>query len=125
MRFYEFEAKQLLAKSRIPLVQSEVANTAEEAEKIASTIGGPVILKAQAIAPGLAAASTREVSDPGAAKAAAAELLGIDDGGRKPRGILVEACIGPERIADEPALTVDRLGAREAQWLAPATRQMR
>lgn len=91
MRFYEFEAKQLLAKSRIPLVQSEVANTAEEAEKIASTIGGPVILKAQAIAPGLAAASTREVSDPGAAKAAAAELLGIDDGGRKPRGILVEA----------------------------------
>jgi succinyl-CoA synthetase beta subunit len=91
MRFYEFEAKQLLAKHRIPLVRSEVANTADEAEKIASDIGGPVILKAQAIAPGLAAAAMREAGDPTAAKAAAAELLAIDDGGRKPKGLLVEA----------------------------------
>ena len=75
MRFYEFEAKQLLAKHRIPLVRSEVANTAAEAEKIASDIGEPVVLKAQAIAPGLAAASVREARDPAAAKAAAAELL--------------------------------------------------
>jgi succinyl-CoA synthetase beta subunit len=64
MRFYEFEAKQLLQKYRIPLVQSEVAKTADEAQKVASDIGGPVIVKAQAIAPGLAAASMREVSDP-------------------------------------------------------------
>ena len=91
MRFYEFEAKQLLKKHRIPLVQGEVANTADEAQKVASDIGGPVILKAQAIAPGLAAASVREAADPAGAKAAAAELLGLDDGGRKPKGILVEA----------------------------------
>ena len=79
MRFYEFEAKQLLNKSRIPLVQSEVANTVAEAAQIAADIGGPFILKAQAIAPGLAAVSTRELSDPAGAKAAAAELLAIDD----------------------------------------------
>jgi succinyl-CoA synthetase beta subunit len=91
MRFYEFEAKQLLQKHRIPLVQSEVAKTADEAEKIASDIGGPVILKAQTIAPGLSAAAVREASDPAGAKAAATELLGLDDGGRKPNGILVEA----------------------------------
>jgi len=91
MRFYEFEAKQLLAKHRIPLVRSEVVHTADEAEQIASTIGGPVILKAQAIAPGLAAASMREAPDAASAKAAAAELLAIDDGGRKPKGLLVEA----------------------------------
>jgi succinyl-CoA synthetase beta subunit/citryl-CoA synthetase large subunit len=91
MRFYEFEAKKLLQKHRVPLVQSEIAHTAEEVEKIASDIGGSVILKAQAIAPGLAAASMREAADPAAAKSAASELLGIDDGGRKPKGILVEA----------------------------------
>ncbi len=91
MRFYEFEAKKLLQKHRIPLVQSEIAHTAEEVEKIASDIGGPVVLKAQAIAPGLAAASMRKAADPAAAKSAASELLGIDDGGRKPKGILVEA----------------------------------
>lgn len=91
MRFYEFEAKQLLQKHRIPLVQSEVAKTADEVQRIASDIGGPVILKAQAIAPGMAASSVREVSDPAGAKAAATELLSLDDGGRKPNGILVEA----------------------------------
>ncbi len=91
MRFYEFEVKRLLAKHRIPLVKSEVAQTADDAAKIASDLGGQVILKAQAIAPGLAAASMREASGPDAAKAAAAELLAIDDGGRKPKGLLVEA----------------------------------
>lgn len=91
MRFYEFEAKQLLKKHRIPLVRSELAQTADEAQKLAADIGGPVILKPQAIAPGLAAASMREVSDPAGANAAATELLGLDDGGRKPNGILVEA----------------------------------
>ena len=91
MRFYEFEAKQLLKKHRIPLVQSELAKTADEAAKIASDIGGPVILKPQAIAPGVAAASVKEAADPAGAKAAVAELLELDDGGRKPNGILVEA----------------------------------
>lgn len=91
MRFYEFEAKQLLKKHRVPLVQSEVANTAKEAKKIASDIGGPVVLKPQCIAPGLAAASVKEAADPAAAKTIAAELLELDDGGRKPKGILVEA----------------------------------
>jgi succinyl-CoA synthetase beta subunit/citryl-CoA synthetase large subunit len=91
MRFYEFEAKQLLKKHGIPLVQSELVQTADEASKHASKIGGPVILKAQVIAPGLAAASVREAADPASAEAAAAELLALDDGGRKPRGVLVEA----------------------------------
>ncbi|MBW2377897.1 MAG: hypothetical protein JRF55_18315 [Deltaproteobacteria bacterium] len=77
MRFYEFEAKQLLKKHRIPLVQSELANTADEAGKIAADVGGPLILKPQAIAPGIAAASAKELADPA--------------GGRKPNGILVEA----------------------------------
>ena len=91
MRFYEFEAKQLLKKHRIPLVQSELANTADEAGKIAADVGGPLILKPQAIAPGVAAASAKELADPAGAKAAAAELFELDDGGRKPNGILVEA----------------------------------
>ena len=91
MRFYEFEAKQLLQKHRIPLVQSELAKTPGDAKRIASGIGGTVILKPQAIAPGVAASSMREAADPAAAKAAATELLGLDDGGRKPNGILVEA----------------------------------
>ncbi len=91
MRFYEFEAKQLLKKHGIPMVRGEVVQSAEEAKKAASEIGGPVVLKAQVIAPGLGAASIREAADAAAAKAAATELLALDDGGRKPKGLLVEA----------------------------------
>ncbi len=91
MRFYEFEAKQLLKKHGIPMVRGEVVQSAEEAKKAASEIGGPVVLNAQDIAPGLGAASIREAADPAAANAAATELLALDDGGRKPRGLLVEA----------------------------------
>lgn len=91
MRFYEFEAKQLLQKHRIPLVRSEVAQSPDDAQRIAADIGGPVVLKAQVIAPGLGAASVRQADDAAAAKAAAAELFAIDDGGRKPKGVLVEA----------------------------------
>lgn len=91
MRFYEFEAKQLLRKHGIPLVQGEVAKTAEDAERIASDIGGPVILKPQVIAPGMAGAWAKQAANAAGAKTAASELLKIDDGGRKPKGILVEA----------------------------------
>jgi succinyl-CoA synthetase beta subunit/citryl-CoA synthetase large subunit len=91
MRFYEFEAKQLLQKHRIPLVRSEHVKTADDAQRIASDIDGPVILKAQVIAPGLASSSTKSAADAAAAKAAAKELLALDDGGRKPNGLLVEA----------------------------------
>ena len=67
MRFYEFEAKQLLKKHRIPLVQSELAKTADEAEKVASDIGGPLILKPQAIAPGLPAEPANKPAHPACA----------------------------------------------------------
>lgn len=91
MRFYEFEAKQLLAKHKIPLPQGGIVNTAKEAEKLAADIGCPVALKAQVIAPGLTKVSVRTAGSPAEAKQAAEELLKIDDGGRKPKGILVEA----------------------------------
>lgn len=91
MRFYEFEAKKLLEKHAVPLPKGGVASTAADAERLAAEIGGPVALKAQVIAPGLTKASVKRAATAAEAKQAAAELLKIDDGGRKPRGILVEA----------------------------------
>jgi len=98
MRFYEFETKKLLGKHRIPLVRSEWVQSAEEAQKAASDIGGPVVLKAQVIAPGLEEVSVREALDGPGAAAAASELLAIDDGGRKPKGLLVEARPRPAAV---------------------------
>ncbi|MFQ5351775.1 MAG: ATP-grasp domain-containing protein [Candidatus Binatia bacterium] len=91
MRFYEFESKQILGKHGIPVVQGGTAKTAEEAEKLASDIGCPVIVKAQVLSPGLLKeGARREAATAADAKQAAAELLALDDGGRPPKGLLVE-----------------------------------
>lgn len=91
MRFYESETKRILAKHGIAVPKSGVAKTAEEAERLASELGAPVVLKAQMLAHGKARHDTVKTADSSAAaKQTAASLLALDDGGRKPAGLLVE-----------------------------------
>ena len=52
MRFYEFEAKRLLAKRGVRLPQGGTAETAEEAGRLAAEVGGPVVLKSQVLTGG-------------------------------------------------------------------------
>ena len=92
MRFYEFEAKRLLAKQRIPTAKGGVATTPEEAERIAGEAGGPVVLKSQVLSGGrMKAGGVKFADTPAEAKAAAAEILTLEIAGQLPRGVLVEA----------------------------------
>jgi succinyl-CoA synthetase beta subunit len=52
MRLYEFEGKSLFAKYNIPIPQGELAESAEEVEKIAESWNVPVVLKAQVLTGG-------------------------------------------------------------------------
>jgi succinyl-CoA synthetase beta subunit/citryl-CoA synthetase large subunit len=91
MRFYEFEAKRILAKRGVPIPEGHVAKTAADAERIAGELGGSVVVKAQVLAPALVNAGSAETANSGAdAAKAATALLALDDGGRKPNGVLVE-----------------------------------
>lgn len=90
MRFYEFETKRLLAKHGIGVPKGGAAANAAEAERIASEVGGAVVLKAQALFGGNAKNSVRTAANAADAKRAAEELLGATIGGRKPHGVLVE-----------------------------------
>jgi succinyl-CoA synthetase beta subunit/citryl-CoA synthetase large subunit len=90
MRLYEFEAKRLLAKHGIPIPQGGLAATAADAERLATEIGSPVVVKAQTLSRRDAADAVKTADRPAGAREAAAELLRLDDGGRKPRGVLVE-----------------------------------
>jgi succinyl-CoA synthetase beta subunit/citryl-CoA synthetase large subunit len=89
MRFYEFEAKKLFAKHGVPVPQGGHAATAADAERIAKEIGAPVVLKAQMISR-RSPETMASANDPAEARRVAEKLLGLDDGGRKPKGLLVE-----------------------------------
>ncbi len=92
MRFYEFEAKRLLAKQRVPAPEGGVADTPEDAERIAAGLDGPVVLKAQVLAGGrMKAGGVRFAETPAQARQAADEILALEIRGQLPRGVLVEA----------------------------------
>jgi succinyl-CoA synthetase beta subunit/citryl-CoA synthetase large subunit len=92
MRFYEFEAKQLLARAGVPTAQGGLATTPDEAQHIAAEAGGPVVLKSQVLAGGrMKAGGVKFADTPAGAKAAAAEILALEIRGQRPRGVLVEA----------------------------------
>jgi succinyl-CoA synthetase beta subunit len=44
-RLYEYQGKQLLKASKVPIPQGEVASTPQEVRKIAEKIGKPVAIK--------------------------------------------------------------------------------
>ncbi|MBI4515373.1 MAG: acetate--CoA ligase family protein [Deltaproteobacteria bacterium] len=88
MRFYEFEAKRLLGKHGIPVPKNALAQTAAEAERLAGELGSPVALKAQVLSH--KSAALRSADSPTQARQAAEQLLRLDDGGRAPKGVLLE-----------------------------------
>ncbi len=116
MRFYEFEAKRLLGKHGIPVPQSGVAQSAAEAERLASEIGCPVTLKAQVVSPAaLKAAGVKSAASPAEAKREAEWLLQMEDGGRRPRGVLIEK---KAPIAKEYSLAITYDGVRKRPVMA-------
>ncbi len=91
MRFYEHEAKQLLARHGVPLPQRHVATSAEEAERAASDLGGPVVLKSQVLSGGrMKAGGVKFADTPAEAAEAAAAILELEINGQRPLGVLVE-----------------------------------
>jgi len=116
MRFYEFEAKKLLAKHGIPVVQGGLAQSGAEAEKIAAEIGAPVTLKAQVLSRRPEAFASADT--PAQAKQAAEQLLQIADGGRKVQGVLVEKKVATDG-AFALAFTYD--GIRKRPVMAAST----
>lgn len=91
MRLYEFEGKILFQRSGIPVPKGSVVTTIEEAKKVASTIGYPVVIKSQILRGGRGKAGgikfaeheevlTREVN----------HLFSSDMGGERIEKLLIE-----------------------------------
>ena len=92
MRFYEFEAKALLGKAGVPVAKGGTATTADEAARIAASVGGEVVLKSQVLSGGrMKAGGVKFASTPDEARAAAEHILKLEIGGQMPRCVLIDS----------------------------------
>jgi succinyl-CoA synthetase beta subunit len=91
MRFYEYEAREIVKRAGIPVTDFGFATSAAEARAIAERIGGPTVIKSQVLTGGRMKAGGVQFADtPEEAAQHAEAILGLEIGGHMPRGVLVD-----------------------------------
>jgi succinyl-CoA synthetase beta subunit/citryl-CoA synthetase large subunit len=91
MRFYEYEAREIVKRAGIPVTDYGFTRDPAEAAEIAARIGGPVVVKSQVLTGGRMKAGGIQFADtPAEAERHARTVLDLEIGGHRPRGILVD-----------------------------------
>src|SRR3954465_12674196 len=91
MDLYEYQGKQLFKEFGIPVSDGRLATTPEEARAAASSLGGPVVVKAQVLTGGRGkAGGVKLADDPADAEQKARDILGLDIGGHVVRKLWIE-----------------------------------
>jgi succinyl-CoA synthetase beta subunit/citryl-CoA synthetase large subunit len=91
MRFYEYEAREIVKRAGIPVTDFGFATSATEARAIAERIGGPTVVKSQVLTGGRMKAGGVQFADtPDEAARHAEAILALEIGGHMPRGVLVD-----------------------------------
>src|SRR3954466_9131470 len=91
MRFFEYEAREIVKRAGIPVTKYGFTTDAAEARSIAEDIGGPVVIKSQVLTGGRMKAGGEQFADtPAEAESHAADVLKLEINGHKPRGVLVD-----------------------------------
>jgi succinyl-CoA synthetase beta subunit len=117
---HEYQARVLLKGAGIPVPDAEVAETPDEAERIARAIGGRVVVKAQVHAGGRGkAGGVKLAQNPAEAKAKAAQIIGMTIKGLRVNKVLVATAAD---IASESymGIIVDRSTQRPVVMVSPA-----
>src|SRR4051812_16258659 len=91
MRFFEYEAREIVKRAGIPTTDFGFATSADEARRIAERIDGPAVIKSQVLTGGRMKAGGVQFAD-GADEAAehAEHVLNLEINGHEPRGVLVD-----------------------------------
>ncbi len=91
MRFFEYEAREIVKRAGIPVTDYGFTRSADEAREIAERIAGPTVIKSQVLSGGRMKAGGVQFADtPDEAKAHAETVLKLEINGHMPRGILVD-----------------------------------
>jgi succinyl-CoA synthetase beta subunit len=91
MRFYEYEAREIVKRAGIPVTDYGFTRDPGEAARIAQRIGGPVVIKSQVLSGGrMKAGGIRFADTPAEAERHAREVIQLEINGQRPRGVLVD-----------------------------------
>jgi succinyl-CoA synthetase beta subunit len=91
MRFFEFEAREVVERAGIPVTDFGFTTDPAEAAQIAERIGGPTVIKSQVLSGGrMKAGGVKFADTPQEAESYARDILALEIGGHKPRGVLVD-----------------------------------
>src|SRR5579872_4058051 len=91
MDLYEYQGKQIFQRFGIPVSDGRLAATPEEARAAASSLGGPVVVKAQVLTGGRGkAGGVKLADDPTDAEQKARDILGLDIRGHVVRKLWIE-----------------------------------
>jgi succinyl-CoA synthetase beta subunit len=129
MNIHEYQAKDILRAHGVPVPPGEVARTPEEAERIADSYGGVVVVKAQVHVGGRGkAGGVKLARSAQEAKEHAARILGMDIKGLTVEQVLVtpaeeiasEAYVGiiVDRASKRPVFMVSREGGVDIEEVA-------
>ena len=129
MNLHEYQARELLRGAGIPMPGGDVASTPEEAERIARSLGGPVVVKAQVHAGGRGkAGGVKLARDPAEALGHARKILGMTIKGLPVRKVLVvpaadiasESYVGliMDRESQRPVFMVSAAGGVDIEEVA-------
>lgn len=91
MRFFEYEAREVIKRAGIPVTDYGFTTDAGEAKDIAKRIDGPTVIKSQVLTGGrMKAGGVKFADTPEEAEQHAADILKLEINGHKPRGVLVD-----------------------------------
>ncbi|MDY7030937.1 MAG: ADP-forming succinate--CoA ligase subunit beta [Thermodesulfobacteriota bacterium] len=141
MKIHEYQAKMIFKDYGIPVPEGDVADTPEEAKKIAEKLGKKVVIKAQIHAGGRGKGGGVKTADsPQEAEKVAGEILGMNlvthqtgPEGRKVKKVLVEEAMDIEkelylgividrsRDQEQPVIMASKAGGMEIEEVASKT----
>ncbi|HEY7952360.1 MAG TPA: ATP-grasp domain-containing protein, partial [Solirubrobacteraceae bacterium] len=91
MRFFEYEAREVVKRAGIPVTDFGFTTNPAEAGEIARRIGGPTVIKSQVLTGGrMKAGGVKFADTPEEAEVHARDILALEINGHMPRGVLVD-----------------------------------
>ena len=132
MKIHEYQAKEILRRFGVPVQPGKIATTADEAERIATEFGVPVVVKAQVYVGGRGkAGGVKLAQTPAETREVAGRILGMDIKGLTVEKVLVtpaldikdEYYLGVilDRASQTPVVLVSAAGGIDIEEVAEKT----